>query len=94
MHCNNLIEGTGKSYVGIVILRSLLMVRSAWQKVSPTIGSPPILVLSYKNHAIDEFLVDLIKAVPQVRMVRMGGSAKEPRLARYSEVRKAKPLKI
>ncbi|KAI8896071.1 hypothetical protein BC833DRAFT_599019, partial [Globomyces pollinis-pini] len=76
VHCTQGPPGTGKSYVGVVMVRALLLVRDLWMTVSPSIGRPPILVLSYKNHAIDEFLLDLI---------RIGGSSGEPQLARYSE---------
>ena len=31
-------------------------------KKSSSVGIRPILVLSYKNHAIDEFLVDLVRS--------------------------------
>jgi len=82
--------GTGKSYLGVVIVRALLLVRSFWMRVNPSVGTPPILVLSYKNHAIDEFLCDLVKAegtsgVLSRRLIRIGGSCNEPRLLPYSE---------
>lgn len=48
---------------------------------------PPILVLSYKNHAIDEFLLDLIKAERNLNMIRIGGGATDPALDIYSERR-------
>ena len=52
-------------------------------------GSPPILVLSYKNHAIDEFLKDLIRDETQghgkISLIRIGGSCKDPLLERYAE---------
>jgi hypothetical protein len=47
------------------------------------------VVLSYKNHAIDEFLVDLVKTIgPSTlrnSLIRIGGQCKDPRLAAYSE---------
>ena len=49
-------------------------------------GRPPILVLSYKNHAIDEFLKDLIKAEgPSISLIRIGGVSKDPTLATFAE---------
>ncbi|CAJ1445509.1 unnamed protein product, partial [Effrenium voratum] len=83
--------GTGKSYLGVVMVRALLIIRKLWQQVNATVGTPPILVLSYKNHAIDEFLCDLIQAEPRlgrgnVDMIRIGGSASmDPRLSSFSE---------
>ena len=32
-------------------------------QINSSVGSPPILVLSYKNHATDEFLTDLLKVM-------------------------------
>lgn len=45
-------------------------------------------VLSYKNHAIDEFLVDLVKAEPRLsrnQLIRIGGQCKDARLQAFSE---------
>lgn len=81
--------GTGKSYLGVVLVRALLVIRKLWLKKSGTVGTPPILVLSYKNHAIDEFLVDLVKIEPasslRNRLIRIGGQCKDPRLVQFSE---------
>ena len=77
--------GTGKSYLGVVIVRALIMIRDAWMKASPSISGMPILVLSYKNHAIDEFLVDLIKAERALSLLRIGGSSSDPSLSPYLE---------
>eukprot|EP00392_Amoebophrya_sp_AT5.2_P006759 g6771.t1 len=57
--------GTGKSYLGVVVVRALMCIRKLWMRQNPSVGQPPILVLSYKNHAADEFLTDLVKAEPQ-----------------------------
>ncbi|RHY06073.1 hypothetical protein DYB36_006893 [Aphanomyces astaci] len=85
--------GTGKSYLGVALVRALLIVRDLWLVQCPSVGRPPILVLSYKNHAIDEFLKDLVKSEPVFRynhnplrsLVRIGGSCKDPALAQFSE---------
>ena len=45
-------------------------------------------VLSYKNHAIDEFLLDLVKAEPRFSrsdLIRIGGQCKDARLQLFSE---------
>lgn len=78
-------SGTGKSYLGVVIVRALLIIRQYWIKICPEVGNPPILVLSYKNHAIDEFLVDLARVERRLDMIRIGGSVKDMRLQRYAE---------
>jgi hypothetical protein len=54
--------GTGKSYLGVVLVRALLRIRDLWMQQNPSVGHPPILVLSYKNHAADEFLCDFEQA--------------------------------
>ena len=81
--------GTGKSYLGVVMVRALMIIRRFWVKVDESVGTPPILVLSYKNHAIDEFLLDLIKAewrLSQGGLIRIGGGASlDQRLAAFSE---------
>lgn len=81
--------GTGKSYLGVVLVRALIIIRELWLKKTNGMSSPPILVLSYKNHAIDEFLVDLVKAEPaklsRNKLIRIGGQCKDQRLAMYSE---------
>ncbi|KAJ3408103.1 hypothetical protein HDV05_005146 [Chytridiales sp. JEL 0842] len=91
VHCTQGPPGTGKSYLGVTIVRALLLIRKHWIRVCPSIGRPPLLVLSYKNHAIDEFLIDLTKpggsgGAGRVDLVRVG-SCKDPRLERYSETR-------
>jgi hypothetical protein len=71
-----------------VLVRALLIIRQCWIKAQPTIGMPTILVVAYKNHAIDEFLVDLHRAMQTqrgpaaLRMVRIGGGCKEPGMLR------------
>ena len=81
--------GTGKSYLGVVMVRALLIIRDMWIKISPSVGTPPILVLSYKNHAIDEFLSDLVQMMPTKslynKLIRIGGQCKDFRLQPYSE---------
>ena len=77
--------GTGKSYLGVVIVQALIKIRNAWMSVCESVGEPPILVLSYKNHAIDEFLVDLVKSERNVSLIRIGGSCNDPNLNMYLE---------
>jgi hypothetical protein len=60
------ISGTGKSYLGVQLVHALTIIRKYWMQVNGSVGSPPILVLSYKNHATDEFLVDLLKVNPSL----------------------------
>ncbi|KAK4141737.1 helicase required for RNAi-mediated heterochromatin assembly 1 [Dichotomopilus funicola] len=57
--------GTGKSFMGAQIARLL------------SEAGRRILVLSYTNHALDQFLEDLMKAgIPRESLVRLGSKAK------------------
>jgi hypothetical protein len=56
--------GCGKTHVGIRLVQQLLLRQQ---------GIPgPILVMTYKNHALDEFLMGLLPFVPKQDLVRMG----------------------
>ena len=49
--------GTGKTYVGLKIAQALLQNNSFWQKRGER---SPILMVSYTNHALDQFLEGLL----------------------------------
>ena len=40
----------------------------------------PVLLLTYKNHALDEFLLKMVELLGSEEVVRIGGRSKEPRL--------------
>ena len=73
--------GTGKTFLGIHIVRSILSM--------DTCPRNPILVLTYKNHALDEFLKELLKHFPE-HVVRVGGRCKEADLEKrnLTEIKK------
>ena len=75
--------GTGKTFIGVQLVK---LIRSI-----STRPNSPILLLTYKNHALDEFLKEMIKLYPG-GVVRIGGRSNEPELERYnlSEIRKQK----
>jgi len=82
--------GTGKSYLGVVLVRAFIVIRNLWMKSNPSVGTRPILVLSYKNHAIDEFLSDLVASERSVAnsrggLIRIGGHCGDARLQQFSE---------
>jgi hypothetical protein len=56
-HCTQGPPGTGKSYVGVCLVLALNLIRNLLYKDGRVVG--PILTLSYKNHALDEFLKDV-----------------------------------
>ncbi len=47
-----------QSYLGVCLVLALNLIRSMAESKGHAVG--PILVLSYKNHALDEFLIDVI----------------------------------
>ena len=58
--------GTGKTFIGVRILQCFL-------SMSTFPPSRPILVLTYKNHALDDFLLSCTKALGPGSVVRVGG---------------------
>jgi len=79
--------GTGKTFVGVKIVELLL-----------TINTPlhlPILILTYKNHSLDEFLKEMIKLVPH-GVARVGGRSQEKELSSctLNELRRSKEYRM
>jgi AAA domain len=63
-------SGTGKSFIGALLA-----------KVLHDFAKQTILVVCYTNHALDQFLEDLLNiGIPQMNMVRLGGKS-TPRTA-------------
>ncbi|KAI8814113.1 hypothetical protein BJ742DRAFT_734437 [Cladochytrium replicatum] len=76
--------GCGNSYLGVVLTQALVRIREIWVKLRHEVGTPPILVLSYKNHAIDEFLIDLVKLSPVSPLIRFFAPYTESHASRYT----------
>jgi len=68
--------GTGKTYLGVHIVKTLLDARN--RRCVPT----PILIVCYTNHALDQFLQELVDngALPLKDIVRIGGNCKSDML--------------
>ena len=64
--------GTGKSFIGAELAHAILQVTT--QK---------ILVVCYTNHALDQFLVQLMKKGER-RIVRIGGRSNEEELEKFN----------
>ena len=81
--------GTGKTFIGVKLVQLLLSLSSK--------PSGPILVLTYKNHALDEFLKALMN-VGITEVVRVGGGSKDGSLNALNvtkierEIKKTKSL--
>jgi hypothetical protein len=69
----------------VCVILALMVLRKKMQQNKVPVG--PILMLSYKNHALEEFLCDVLRGAPQLRpgqLVRCG-KVEAPELQDYSE---------
>ena len=64
--------GTGKTFIGVQLVKLIRKVLKS-----------PILVLTYKNHALDEFLKEMVRIYPD-GVIRVGGRSTEPELEQYN----------
>ena len=64
--------GCGKTFIGVKIVQLLLSLSPELEK--------PILLLTYKNHALDEFLKHMLDFCDKDDLVRIGGRSKMPEL--------------
>ena len=65
--------GCGKTFIGTTLVKILLSLQPQPQL--------PILLLTYKNHALDEFLKDALSFLSPTDIARIGGRSKEEKLA-------------
>ncbi|CAG8508580.1 12330_t:CDS:10 [Dentiscutata erythropus] len=68
--------GTGKTFVGVEIMKVLLA-----NKNTTKIG--PILAICFTNHALDQFLENLLNAGVE-KIVRLGGRSKSETIKRFN----------
>jgi len=66
--------GTGKTYIALKVVQCLLDNTRYWFGADSKLGCP-ILVICYTNHALDQFLEGIVKAVPE-KIVRVGSRSK------------------
>ncbi|KAJ3324873.1 hypothetical protein HDU76_013306 [Blyttiomyces sp. JEL0837] len=69
--------GTGKSYVGVQIVRALL------ENKRMTTPNEPILLISFSNHALDQFLTHIMDAGYN-KVARLGGRSQDERIQAVS----------
>ncbi|XP_077125746.1 NFX1-type zinc finger-containing protein 1-like [Ranitomeya variabilis] len=81
--------GTGKTYVGLKIMYALLNNTDLWKQ-----GSNPILVVSYTNHALDQFLEGILKYL-KCKIVRVGSMSSSEIMQKcsLSKIRRQKSRK-
>ena len=81
--------GTGKTYIGIKIVQALLINRSIWDSAR----NSPILVVCYTNHALDQFLEEIIN-LDMFSMIRIGSRCQNEKVAQFGiknfEMRRSK----
>ena len=81
--------GTGKTYIGVKIVEALLINKNLWDPIR----SSPILVVCFTNHALDQFLneiIDIMKCDPTdpinspYKIVRIGGRCSNETVKNFS----------
>ncbi|XP_008287693.1 NFX1-type zinc finger-containing protein 1 isoform X2 [Stegastes partitus] len=72
--------GTGKTFVGLKIAQALLTNQSLWRD---ELGTAPMLVVCYTNHALDQFLEGIHKFL-QKGIVRVGGRSNSEILKQFN----------
>mmetsp|Transcript_7849 Transcript_7849/g.19502 ORF Transcript_7849/g.19502 Transcript_7849/m.19502 type:complete len:272 (+) Transcript_7849:1160-1975(+) len=77
LHCTQGPPRTGKSYLGVLLIQALDMIRTAALREGVLVG--PIIVLPYKNHALDEILLDVLKqsGLRKRELIRCGRTEEE-----------------
>ena len=70
--------GTGKTYIGIKIVQALLNNRLVWDSA----GNSPVLVVCYTNHALDQFLEEIIN-LNSYSVVRIGSRCQNEKVAKF-----------
>eukprot|EP01033_Poteriospumella_lacustris_P014709 gene14709-10521_t len=87
LHCTQGPPGTGKSYVGVCLVLAFIALRDILKRNGRSVG--PILTLSYKNHALDEFLLDVLRQEETLKrsgsLVRLGKKSDHIELENYTE---------
>ena len=68
--------GTGKTYVGAKIVQCLLANRRQWDPENTS----PMLMVCYTNHALDQFLENMLDFLPTNKIIRVGGGCKSKAL--------------
>ena len=87
--------GTGKTFIGLKIVQTLLYNRQCWDPEK----NSPILLVCYTNHALDQFLEEIIDAsysdgFSPPNIVRIGGRCKSTKLTNFILAKKAKDASL
>ncbi|ODM88663.1 NFX1-type zinc finger-containing protein 1 [Orchesella cincta] len=76
--------GTGKTFIGLQIVKTLLLNKSKVGRRDAAIPDSPILILCYTNHALDQFLELLLREIEDLNLIRVGGQCKSDILKGHS----------
>uniref|UniRef100_A0A1X7UJV6 RZ-type domain-containing protein n=1 Tax=Amphimedon queenslandica TaxID=400682 RepID=A0A1X7UJV6_AMPQE len=68
--------GTGKTFIGVQFVKAMLQNRRKWNYEEPA----PILVMCQTNHALDQFLEEILDLGISKNLVRIGGRSKSVRI--------------
>ncbi|XP_003387579.1 PREDICTED: NFX1-type zinc finger-containing protein 1-like [Amphimedon queenslandica] len=69
--------GTGKTFIGVQFVKAMLQNRRKWNSEK----SVPILVMCQTNHALDQFLEEILDLKISKNLVRIGGRSKSERIS-------------
>ncbi|GFO47316.1 nfx1-type Zinc finger-containing protein 1 [Plakobranchus ocellatus] len=82
--------GTGKTNAGLKVVHILLKNQSAWTKNNLQGNSNPVLIVCYTNHALDQFLEEILQFYKK-GITRVGGRSKTESLGPFNlKVRRRK----
>lgn len=68
--------GTGKTFIGARFVKALLQNQSIWNPEKTV----PVLVMCQTNHALDQFLEEILDLEVSRKIVRIGGRSKSQRI--------------
>jgi hypothetical protein len=77
--------GTGKTFIGVRIVRLLLSLHQS-VSVPDTLCERPVLIMTYKNRALDDFLADCCAIWPD-GVARLGGVSQPGTLLEHRHIR-------
>ena len=77
--------GTGKTYIGVKLIQALLKNDRFWKHKAHGLGTCPIVVVCYTNHALDQFLEEIIDLnLPKRKIIRVGSRCKSEKVNKFN----------
>ena len=76
--------GTGKTYIGVKLIQALLQNDHFWKHKAQG-KTCPIVVVCYTNHALDQFLEEIIDLnLPKREIIRVGARCKSEKVKKFN----------